>query len=120
MFAGGDHSTDFWGEYNGVILGYGRKSGFGSYGPKFMLRGARVINVEIDEEGEMDITTWIRQEDMSIDHQVDLQPPTKYSWLKKGHCMGSEEFNDLTSNILNLDMAVTSWDWQREVETGFM
>jgi hypothetical protein len=64
----GDHSTDFWGEYNGKILGYGRKSGFGSYGPKFQLRGARVINVEIDEEGEMEITTWIRQEDMSIDH----------------------------------------------------
>lgn len=35
VFAGGDHSTDFWAEYDGVTLGYGRKSGFGSYGPKF-------------------------------------------------------------------------------------
>jgi hypothetical protein len=35
VFAGGDHSTDVWGMYDGIMLGYGRKSGFGSYGPKF-------------------------------------------------------------------------------------
>ena len=30
-----DHSTDYWGTYGGVGLSYGRKTGFGSYGPKF-------------------------------------------------------------------------------------
>lgn len=56
---------------------------------------------------------------MSIDHQSELSEPTKYSWLKKGHCMGAEEFADLTGGILNLDLATTSWDWQKEVENGF-
>ena len=44
VFAGSDHSSDFWGEYNGKILGYGRKTGFGSYGPKFQLHGIRIID----------------------------------------------------------------------------
>ena len=43
--AGGDHSTDFWGNYNGIILSYGRKTGFSSYGPKFMKRGARIFDL---------------------------------------------------------------------------
>jgi len=41
-------------------LGYGRKSGFGSYGPKFQLRGVRVIDVTLDEDGAMDLKTYIR------------------------------------------------------------
>jgi hypothetical protein len=50
VFAGGDHSTDLWGEYDDIMLGYGRKTGFGSYGPKFAMRGARVIDAKIDME----------------------------------------------------------------------
>lgn len=43
------------------MLGYGRKTGFGSYGPKFAMRGARVIEAKIDmESGDMDLDTWIR------------------------------------------------------------
>lgn len=44
--AGGDHSTDFWGDYSGIKLSYGRKTGFSSYGPKFILRGARIFNIK--------------------------------------------------------------------------
>jgi hypothetical protein len=33
--------------------------------------------------------------------------------------MGAEEFADLTEGILNLDLATTAWDWQKEVENGF-
>jgi hypothetical protein len=66
--AGGDHSTDFWGTYNGINLSYGRKSGFGSYGPKFMKRGARILDLSINRyDGSMNIDTWIRQQDGSID-----------------------------------------------------
>lgn len=43
--AGGDHSTDFWGQYGNINLAYGRKSGFGSYGPKFIQHGARIFEV---------------------------------------------------------------------------
>ena len=68
MSAGGDHSTDFWGGYGGINLSYGRKSGFNSYGPKFMKRGARIFNLEVDDStGEMTIDTWIREEDGDVD-----------------------------------------------------
>ena len=43
--AGGDHSTDFYGDYAGITLSYGRKSGVGSYGPKFSQPGARILEL---------------------------------------------------------------------------
>ena len=51
----------------------------------------------------MSITTYIRQEDMTIDKQEVLSDPKKFSWLKKGHCMGAEETVTLTTGILNID-----------------
>ena len=45
---GGDHSSDFWGNYGGINLAYGRKTGFASYGPKFVQRGARVFDMWVD------------------------------------------------------------------------
>ena len=60
--AGGDHSSDFWGTYAGINLAYGRKTGFSSYGPKFVQRGARIFDFEVDPEtGEMKVDTYIRQ-----------------------------------------------------------
>jgi hypothetical protein len=53
---------------------------------------------------------------MSIDNQDEEYPPAKYSWLKKGHCMGAEEFADATEGFLNLDLATTDYSWQKEVE----
>jgi hypothetical protein len=55
----------------------------------------------------MKIDTYIRQEDVSIDKQEELRDPTKFSWLKKGHCMGADEFADLTTGIFNLDLGTT-------------
>ena len=66
--AGGDHSTDLYGDYADITLSYGRKTGVGSYGPKFTQPGARVFDLTYDEDsGEVDIKTWIRQRDGSID-----------------------------------------------------
>lgn len=48
---------------------------------------------------------------MSIDNQDEEYPPAKYSWLKKGHCMGAEEFADATEGFLNLDLATTDYSW---------
>ena len=67
MTAGADHSTDFWGGFGGVNLSYGRKSGYGSYGPKFEKRGARILNLKVDNEGKMNIDTWIREDDGTVD-----------------------------------------------------
>jgi hypothetical protein len=30
---GHDHDNDFYGEYEGILLAYGRKTGYGGYGP---------------------------------------------------------------------------------------
>ena len=59
-----DHSTDYWGTYGGIGLSYGRKTGYGSYGPKFEKRGARMFDLTFDlKSGKMNIDTWIREED---------------------------------------------------------
>lgn len=33
VFVGHDHSNDYVNEFEGMILGYGRKTGYGCYGP---------------------------------------------------------------------------------------
>ena len=33
--AGHDHNNDNFGVYDGITLGYGRKTGYGAYGPDF-------------------------------------------------------------------------------------
>ena len=99
--AGGDHSTDFWGTYNDINLSYGRKTGFGSYGPKFMMRGARIFEIEVDSNsGAMNIETWIRQQDGSIDDQEYAKPPSAFSWLNKTYCHGAEQPHSQMDDIV--------------------
>lgn len=87
-----DHSTDYWGTYGGVGLSYGRKTGYGSYGPKFEKRGARMFDLTFDlKSGKMNIDTWIREEDGLIDNQEQWVPPQTFSWLKSPFCNGSEK-----------------------------
>ena len=64
VFSGHDHNNDFEGSYNGIDLIYGRKTGYGNYGPSpGVQHGARVII--INEDGSY--STYIRQEDGSIE-----------------------------------------------------
>lgn len=78
VFCGHDHMNDYIGEYEGIVLAYGRKSGYGSYGPaRGALRGARVIQLSTTTSNSKNNTkstasppetskffrTWIRQED---------------------------------------------------------
>jgi hypothetical protein len=64
-FCGHDHSNDEGGVYIGVELVYGRKTGYGGYGPSNFQRGARVIKLK---EGEKDFTYdhYVLQEDLTI------------------------------------------------------
>jgi len=73
IFFGHDHSNDFIGKYRDqILLGYGRKSGYGSYGPSMRVaKGARVILITQDP---FSIKTWIRNENGSIDIQPTHQP----------------------------------------------
>jgi 3',5'-cyclic AMP phosphodiesterase CpdA len=33
LWVGHDHKNDFYGDFYGITLGYGRKTGYGGYGP---------------------------------------------------------------------------------------
>lgn len=62
--AGHDHNNDYYGNYLGINMGYGRKGGYGCYGPTFpMMQGARVF--EITKE-PFSIKTWVREESGEI------------------------------------------------------
>lgn len=60
------HDNDFHSLYQGINLMYGRKTGFGSYGPPkhwgpFPAKdGARVIQLKRDHTGDVAISTWLR------------------------------------------------------------
>ena len=61
--------NDYKGFYDGVELAYGRKSGYGSYGPRGQ-KGARIINLKeyIDSKGRtnFNINSYIIEEDGNI------------------------------------------------------
>ncbi|KAM9989673.1 hypothetical protein ACTFIY_005722 [Dictyostelium cf. discoideum] len=73
LYFGRDHENDFHGDYKGVDLGYGRKSGAGSYSSKKQL-GARVFQLT---ESPFTLSTWIREEDGNIVSQV-IHPPSDF------------------------------------------
>jgi hypothetical protein len=96
--AGADHSTDFWGTYAGINLSYGRKTGLGSYGPKFVEPGARIFNLKYNEDsGKVDIESYIRDKNGDLDYQTEANKPMGFSFLKSDHCYGSEQVMSMFS-----------------------
>eukprot|EP00347_Sterkiella_histriomuscorum_P007757 403347672 len=57
---GHDHNNDYMGMYQNIWLAYGRKTGYGSYGPENMQHGVRVYEITYNP---YKVDTWIRQED---------------------------------------------------------
>eukprot|EP01119_Soliformovum_irregulare_P021599 TRINITY_DN7224_c0_g1_i1.p1 TRINITY_DN7224_c0_g1~~TRINITY_DN7224_c0_g1_i1.p1 ORF type:complete len:360 (+),score=55.58 TRINITY_DN7224_c0_g1_i1:89-1081(+) len=80
VHCGHDHDNDFFGNYYNITLAYGRKSGYGGYGPPpGWLRGARILEIS---QNPFRITSWIRQEDGSrVDEQPIHLPGTKQTFL---------------------------------------
>jgi len=77
IFVGHDHNNDYFGNFKGIDLAYGRKTGFGGYGPD-LKHGARVIKLsEYVEPGTgnlmFNIRSHIIQEDGSI---IEPEEPT--------------------------------------------
>ena len=58
IFVGHDHINDYVKDYQGIMLGYGRCSGYNSYSKKDYKRGARVFLV--NESDPSKIKTWVR------------------------------------------------------------
>eukprot|EP00760_Papus_ankaliazontas_P009599 PhM_4_TR14107/c2_g1_i1/m.95402 len=57
---GHDHENDYIGNYNGVTLSYGRKTGYGGYFGDGT-RGARVFEFTLASNGTVTMDTWIRE-----------------------------------------------------------
>jgi len=58
-FCGHDHLNDYWGELGGIRLGYGRATGYQTYGWKTFPKGARVFRIRPGGDG---FDTWVRLE----------------------------------------------------------
>lgn len=64
VFCGHDHINDYYGDLYGIKLGYGRASGYNTYGQDGFLRGARLF--ELKQSNTSTFETWIRLEDGSV------------------------------------------------------
>jgi hypothetical protein len=73
--SGHDHTNDFIGDFHGVRLGYGRKTGYGGYFRLGWKHGARIIELSQSNDDEILFNTWIRQEDGSRDDQTQVHHP---------------------------------------------
>lgn len=64
VYCGHDHINDYSGKLHGVTLGYGRSSGYNTYGKTTFLRGARLCR--LDPANTQHYDTWIRLENGDI------------------------------------------------------
>ncbi len=78
IFCGHDHSSDYSGFYKGVELVYGRKTGYGSYGPYNKYNGGTVIKLKeiIREDG----TRSFNYNHYIIEQTGNIVKPTKPVW----------------------------------------
>lgn len=65
--AGHDHDNDYYGLYQNINLAFGRKTGYGGYGPDHFPRGARVFEVTKEPYG---IETWVREDGGNVHKEV--------------------------------------------------
>ncbi len=61
VFVGHDHVNDYVGKLQGIILGYSRSIGYGTYGKEGFSRGGRVFL--INENNPLEFKTWMRLEE---------------------------------------------------------
>lgn len=71
VFCGHDHINTYMGNYYGILLGYAGNTGFGTYGlpgaERNRLRGARVFNLDENQEGVLVETHMVFAKDYGID-----------------------------------------------------
>lgn len=76
VFVGHDHTNDYWGQLYGIALGYGRCTGFDTYGAQDYPRGCRMFQFT---EGDTDrFVTWER-----LEHGVVVDDPWVQHPLEK-------------------------------------
>lgn len=60
MFVGHDHVNDFYGKLYGIVLGYGRATGYNTYGAQDYAKGARIFVLNKDNTESFE--TYVRLE----------------------------------------------------------
>lgn len=79
IFVGHDHINDYYGDLHGIMLYYGRSTGYNTYGMERFAHGARIIRLKENEQG---FESWIRLDDGSIlEKQAEHLPDPDF--LKK-------------------------------------
>lgn len=71
-FVGHDHVNDYWGEWHGIRLCYGRQTGYNTYGWEDQPRGARIVRLY---EGEQRFDTWLRLDGGEVVKEQPLHAP---------------------------------------------
>eukprot|EP01135_Chromosphaera_perkinsii_P003016 Nk52_evm38s232 gene=Nk52_evmTU38s232 len=91
---GHDHNNDFQGDLDGIKLIYGRKTGYGSYGPPlkwgWKARGARVFSLKLNSTtSSWTWDTYIREESGKIILGKDMPLNKPGSHKKYTKCNGA-------------------------------
>ncbi|WP_053983323.1 metallophosphoesterase family protein [Niameybacter massiliensis] len=75
VFVGHDHINDFYGEMYGITLGYGRATGYNTYGQEDFLRGARIFI--LDENNTESFETYVRLSDGTVIDNPSMHLPER-------------------------------------------
>lgn len=76
LFVGHDHVNDYYGTLYGVTLGYGRATGYGSYGAQDFARGGRVFVLNRDNVSSY-------QTYVSLEGDIVVDDPWRYEPLER-------------------------------------
>ncbi|EFA86528.1 mitochondrial substrate carrier family protein [Heterostelium album PN500] len=107
VLCGHDHNNDFIGMYNGIQLGYGRKTGYGAYGPPpGWKHGARVIEFIASP---FSFKTWLRFEDGTTEETQTLhQPNLSEEWNACCDTVGFVNHSMIVSNCRSYEQEFVS------------
>lgn len=75
VFVGHDHINDFYGQMYGITLGYGRATGYNTYGHEDFLRGARVFI--LDKDNTDTFRTYVRLSDGTVIDNPNVHFPER-------------------------------------------
>lgn len=75
VFVGHDHINDFYGEMYGITLGYGRATGYNTYGQEDFLRGARIFI--LDQNNIEGFETYVRLSDGTVINNPEVHMPQR-------------------------------------------
>lgn len=96
VFHGHDHNNDFIARHEGVVIGFGRKSGYGGYGGLLADRpGSRIMEFRFPHHGAVTWETWIRLE---TGERLEQQPVPPSERPTSPGCCGKDALAVKTDN----------------------